>query len=85
MFEYLEIWHYRHRRHSALGWLSPIEFKTQNKIVAGSKDSRIRLHRTAAPQESTRLGAVPWTCTTSRDVTPSGGGGCSASGDTVVT
>jgi transposase InsO family protein len=34
MFEYLEIWHNRHRRHSALGWLSPAEFETQNKIVA---------------------------------------------------
>ena len=33
MFEYLEIWHNRHRRHSALGWLSPIEFETQNEIV----------------------------------------------------
>jgi transposase InsO family protein len=33
MFEYFEIWHNRHRRHSALGWLSPIEFETQNKIV----------------------------------------------------
>jgi putative transposase len=33
MFEYLEIWHNRRRRHSALDWLSPIEFETQNKIV----------------------------------------------------
>jgi putative transposase len=33
MFEYLEIWHNRRRRHSALGWLSPIDFETQNKIV----------------------------------------------------
>jgi FixJ family two-component response regulator len=34
MFEYLEIRHDRHRRHNALGWLSPIEFATQKKIVA---------------------------------------------------
>jgi transposase InsO family protein len=34
MFEYLEIWHNRRRRHSALGWLSPEEFESQNKIVA---------------------------------------------------
>ena len=33
MFEYLEIWHNRRRRHSALGWLSPIAFETQNEIV----------------------------------------------------
>jgi putative transposase len=33
MFEYLAIWHNRRRRHSALGWLSPIDFETQNKIV----------------------------------------------------
>ena len=34
MFEYLEIWHNRRRRHSALGWLSPVEFETQSKIIA---------------------------------------------------
>jgi putative transposase len=34
MFEYLEIRHNRRRRHSALGWLSPIELETRNKIVA---------------------------------------------------
>jgi transposase InsO family protein len=31
MFEYLEIWHDRHRRHSALSWLSPVEFETPTK------------------------------------------------------
>jgi putative transposase len=33
IFEYLEIWHNRRRRHSALGWLSPLEFENQSKIV----------------------------------------------------
>ena len=33
MFDYLEIWHNRRRRHSALGWLSPQEFENQSKIV----------------------------------------------------
>ncbi len=33
IFEYLEIWHNRRRRHSALGWLTPIEFETQDKIT----------------------------------------------------
>ena len=33
IFEYLEIRHNRRRRHSALGWRSPIEFENQNKIV----------------------------------------------------
>ncbi len=32
MFEYLEIWHNRKRRHSQLGWLSPIEFE-RNRII----------------------------------------------------
>ncbi len=27
IFEYLEIWHNRRRRHSALGWLTPIEYE----------------------------------------------------------
>ena len=34
IFEYLEIWHNRRRRHSGLGWLSPLEFESQSKIVA---------------------------------------------------
>jgi hypothetical protein len=33
MYEYIEIWHNRRRGHSALGWPSPIEFGTRNKIV----------------------------------------------------
>ena len=32
MFEYLEIWHNRQRRHSQLGWLTPIEFE-RNRIM----------------------------------------------------
>ncbi|WP_184778471.1 IS3 family transposase [Amycolatopsis jiangsuensis] len=27
IFEYLEIWHNRQRRHSSLGWLSPVEYE----------------------------------------------------------
>jgi transposase InsO family protein len=30
IFDYLEIWHNRRRRHSSLGMLSPIEFETRN-------------------------------------------------------
>jgi transposase InsO family protein len=33
IFEYLEIWHNPRRRHSTLGWLTPIEFETRSKIV----------------------------------------------------
>lgn len=32
MFDYLEIWHNRRRRHSQLGWLTPIEFE-RNRII----------------------------------------------------
>jgi putative transposase len=32
IFEYLEIWHNRKRRHSKLGWLTPIEFE-RNRII----------------------------------------------------
>jgi len=32
IFEYLEIWHNRRRRHSRLGWLTPIEFE-RNRII----------------------------------------------------
>lgn len=33
MLDYLEIWHNRRRRHSQLGWLSPIEFERVNTIT----------------------------------------------------
>jgi transposase InsO family protein len=32
MFDYLEIWHNRRRRHTQLGWLTPIEFE-RNRII----------------------------------------------------
>jgi transposase InsO family protein len=30
IFDYLEIWHNRRRRHSSLGMLTPLEFETRN-------------------------------------------------------
>jgi putative transposase len=33
MFDYLEIFHNRRRRHSALGWLTPIEFENRPSIT----------------------------------------------------
>lgn len=32
IFDYLEIWHNRKRRHSQLGWLSPIEYE-RNRVI----------------------------------------------------
>ncbi|MGO3325118.1 IS3 family transposase [Gordonia sp. (in: high G+C Gram-positive bacteria)] len=37
-FEYLEIWHNRQRRHSQLGWLSPVEFE-RNRIITVAPES----------------------------------------------
>ncbi|WEH13079.1 integrase core domain-containing protein [Streptomyces sp. VNUA24] len=34
LFEYLEIFHNRQRRHSALGMLSPVEYELRNPPVA---------------------------------------------------
>ena len=34
IFEYLEIFHNRQRRHSALGMLTPVEFEAQHRPIA---------------------------------------------------
>jgi putative transposase len=33
IFEYLEVFHNRQRRHSALGWLTPIEYEQQHRLI----------------------------------------------------
>lgn len=33
MFEYLEIFHNRQRRHSSIGWLTPVEFEARQPII----------------------------------------------------
>ena len=33
IFDYLEIWHNRQRRHSSLGWLTPIEFENTSTLA----------------------------------------------------
>ena len=33
MFEYLEIWHNRKRRHGQLGWLTPIQSERNSTIT----------------------------------------------------
>lgn len=41
IFEYLEIFHNRQRRHSALGWLTPVEVREETTEHCGL---RIRKH-----------------------------------------
>jgi transposase InsO family protein len=33
IFEYLEVWHNRQRRHSRLGMLTPIEFENRQLLI----------------------------------------------------
>ena len=39
LFEYLEIFHNRQRRHSSLGMLTPIEFETRREAAATSTEA----------------------------------------------
>jgi transposase InsO family protein len=45
MFDYLEIFHNRRRRHSAIGWLTPIEFEHRTSITVACSPA-IGLHGT---------------------------------------
>jgi transposase InsO family protein len=42
IFEYLEIFHNRRRRHSALGWASPLEFETEYRHQATTPQNPFR-------------------------------------------
>ncbi len=48
IFEYIEVFHNRRRRHSSLGMLTPIEFELNNTHHhnPGSLSQETRLHRT---------------------------------------
>lgn len=34
IFDYLKFWHNRRRRHSALGWVAPVEYELTHTTVA---------------------------------------------------
>lgn len=57
LFEYLEVWHNRKRRHSQLGWQTPIGFE-RNRIITVARESKTtRLHGSRdGPQSRTRRG-----------------------------
>jgi putative transposase len=46
IFEYLEIFHNRQRRHSSLGMLSPIEFENRQPTTVACGNPSHRLHKT---------------------------------------
>jgi putative transposase len=50
IFEYLEIFHNRQRRHSALGMLIPVEFEARHPPAARHEDPTSRLTEPRAPQ-----------------------------------
>ncbi len=58
IFEYVEVFHNRRRRHSSLGMLAPIEFELNSTYTTtGSPSQGMRLHRTpcAAPCQRKRV------------------------------
>ena len=42
IFEYIEGFHNRRRRHSALGWASPLEFETEHRHQATTPHEPLR-------------------------------------------
>ena len=51
IFEYIEVFHNRRRRHSSLGMLTPIEFEL-NKITTTTDARRPILHRNRAAKSA---------------------------------
>lgn len=49
LFEYLEIFHNRQRRHSALGMLSPVEYELRTPPVARNRATRLHPTRNSPP------------------------------------
>jgi hypothetical protein len=59
IFEYLEIWHNRRRRHSALGWQSPLESRPPRTRSSWPEASSNPLRGTrGTPKASTRAVAL---------------------------
>ena len=52
VFEYIEAWYNPRRRHSTLGYLSPIEFERSTRFAPRSTDVD---HRARAPSDSPRI------------------------------
>ena len=42
IFEYIEGFHNRRRRHSAIGWATPLEFESEHRILATTPHDAFR-------------------------------------------
>jgi hypothetical protein len=65
IFEYLEIFHNRQPRHSALGWLTPLQFETKTPITWPKKPSSPTPRHPGHTRASIDPGAVQQSATTS--------------------
>jgi len=66
IFDYLEIFHNRQRRHSVIGWLAPAEFENRAPITV-AQELAIRLHVTRhTPRAPIRPGARLYCALSSR-------------------
>jgi hypothetical protein len=61
IFEYIEVFYDRQRRHSTLGYLSPVDYERATAVPVGEPELRRKLHHEHGSPEGSPPEVLPWT------------------------